>query len=118
MTIAISFDPNDPADVEFVNSLLAAGDAPAPAPKKAAAKKTAAKADPEPEPEEAEEETEAESNGPTLEQAVERATELVSEGRAADVKGALAKFNVRRVSELAEDQVAEFLEIINEESVV
>lgn len=112
MTIAISFDPTDATDVEYVQSLLAGEtveEAPAPAPKKAPAKK--AKPAPEPEPEE-------EATGVTLEDAVARATELVSEGRAAEVKGALATFDVKRVSELDESQVEAFLEALNEDSVV
>lgn len=113
MGIAVSFDPTDESDLEWVRNLLnnpEESEAPAkPAPKKSAAK---AKPAPEPEPEE-----EA-SDGPTLEDAVARATELVSEGRAADVKGALQNFGVKRVSELEESQVEAFLEALAEDSVV
>lgn len=115
--VTISFDPSNSDDVEYVQALLS-GEAPtaevtvAAKPAKAPAKKAAAKAAPEPEPEE------PEAEGVTLEDAVARATELVAEGRAADVKGALAQFNVKRVSELEELQVEAFLEALNEESVV
>lgn len=115
MSITISFDPNDGEDVAYIQAMLGGGEveeAPTPA-KKAPAKKAAAKAaaaEPEPEPE---------ADGePTLEDAVARATELVGEGRAAEVKGALAQFDVKRVSELSEDQVPAFLEALNEDSVV
>lgn len=108
MGIAISFDPTDASDVEWVQDLLSTPDeAPAPATKT----KSKAKAAPEPEPEE-------ESTGPTLQDAVDRATELVSDGRAADVKGALANFGVKRVSELEESQVAEFIEALEGDGVV
>lgn len=114
MSITISFDPNDGEDVAYIQAMLGGGEAEveAPAPAKKAAPKKAAKpaAEPEPEPE---------ADGePTLEDAVARATELVGEGRAAEVKGALAQFDVKRVSELSEDQVPAFLEALNEDSVV
>lgn len=116
MTISISFDPNDAADVEYVQSLLGGAEAPAAAPaKKAAPKKAAAKA-PEPEPE-AEEEA-GDDEGVTLQQCIDRATELVSEGRAAEVKGALSNLGVKRVGELEESQYEEFLAAISEDSVV
>lgn len=118
MTIAISFDPTDATDVEYVQGLLSTPPEPeadVPAPKKAPAKRAPKKAAPEPEPEEEEEE---ESAGVTLEDAVARATELVAEGRAAEVKGALANFSVKRVSELEESQVEEFLAALSEDSVV
>ena len=112
MTIAISFDPTNSDDVEYVQRLLAEAveveETPAPA--KSTRKAKAAPA-PEPEPEE-------EPEGNTLEDAVTRATELVAEGRAAEVKGALANFGVKRVSELEESQVEEFLAALNEDGVV
>lgn len=113
MTIAITFDPNDASDVEYVQALLGGEDAtPAPAakPAKKAPAKAAAKA--------AEPDEEPAADGVTLEQCVERAQELVAEGRSAEVKGALANFNVKRVSELEESQYEEFLAALNEESVV
>lgn len=110
MTIAISFDPTDESDLDYVRTLLSVPEEEAaPAPKKATRGKAAAA--PEPEPED-------EPTGNTLEDAVARATELVAEGRAADVKGALANFNVKRVSELDESQVEEFLAALSEDSVV
>jgi pyruvate/2-oxoglutarate dehydrogenase complex dihydrolipoamide acyltransferase (E2) component len=82
--------------------------APAPAKKAEPAKKAAApKAEPEPEPE-----PEAEpvaSSGATLTDAVEAATKLVSEGKAAKVKAALAEAGAKRVSELAEGDIPAFL---------
>lgn len=114
MPITISFDPQDADDVakilEIIGENAAVEDAPAPAP--AAKTKTKAKAAPEPDPEPEPE------DGVTLEQCVERAQELVAEGRSADVKGALANFEVKRVSELDEAQYEEFLAALNEESVV
>lgn len=112
MTIAITFDPTDDSDLEYVRNLLSvpeAEEAPAAAPKKATRTKAAAA----PEPEEP-----AEDGAATLEQAVERAQELVAEGRSAEVKGALATFNVKRVSELSDEQYGEFLALLDEESVV
>lgn len=111
MTIAISFDPTDASDVEYVTNLLNAPGA-TDEPAAPAAKTTRkAKAAPALEPEEVEE-------GATLEQAVEKAQELVAEGRSAEVKGALATFNVKRVSELEGSQFEEFLALLNEDSVV
>lgn len=121
MTIHISFDPTSQEDVEYVLALIQddpaarqylSQDDPAarqyeeeaPTPRKSRAKA----ADPEPEPD-------AE---PTMEDAVARATELVSEGRTADVKGALANLGVKRVSELEESQIAEFLEAVSEDNLV
>jgi hypothetical protein len=116
MSITISFDPNDASDVEYVQALLGgAEEAPAPAPKKAAPKKAAAKAaEPEPEPEE----EAAEDEGVTLQACIDKATELVSEGRAAEVKGALANLGVKRVGELEESQYEEFFAAISEDSPV
>src|SRR4051794_28064333 len=107
MTIAISFDPTNPEDVEYVTTLLATPEeAPAPAPaKKAPAKKAAAAAAP-PAEEEATEEEPADGEV-TLQQCIDKATELVGEGRAAEVKGALATLGVKRVGELEESQYAE-----------
>lgn len=114
MAVTISFDPQDADDVAKILEIIGeetpeAEAAPAPAAKPKGKTKPA----PAPEPEE-----EATSDGPSLDDAVARATELVAEGRAADVKGALANFGVKRVSELEESQVAEFLEALAEDSVV
>lgn len=69
---------------------------------------------PEPEPELPKEETPADpetptSDGPTLQDAVGRASELLSDGRADDVKAALASLGVQRVSQLKAEQVPDFL---------
>lgn len=113
MTIAISFDPTDADDVAWVQNILSTPDAEE-APAAAAPKKTRAKAAPAPEPED----EPADDGATTLEQCVERAQELVAEGRSAEVKGALANFDVKRVSELDASQYDEFLAALNEESVV
>lgn len=93
----------------------------APAKKAAApAKKAAApKPDPEPEPDEDEDATEAVeedadedllgSDGPTMEDAVALATKLVNGGEAARVKAALADAGAKRVSELKESDIADFV---------
>lgn len=116
MSIAVSFDPADDADVEFIRNMILGNVEveEAPAPKKAAPKKAAlGAAAPEPEPEADEDE------GPTLEQAIEKATELVSEGRAAEVKGALKELGIsKKVSELEGDEIAQFLEAVSGDSVV
>jgi hypothetical protein len=111
MTIHVTFDPTDEADVEYVTSLLAGAEPEEAAP--AAKPKGKAKAAPVEEPEE-----EEAAEGPTMQDAIDKATELVGEGRAAEVKGALANFGVKRVGELDESQVAEFLEALEGDSVV
>lgn len=75
---------------------------------KAAAKKATAAPKPAPEPEEDLLGTE----GPTLEDAVKRATELVAAGKAAAVKAALAGAGVKRVSELSGAKIATFLDAL------
>lgn len=75
---------------------------PAPAAKKAAAPK--AEATPEPEAEE-----ETSTDGPTKEDAVALATKLVSNGEAAKVKAALGEVGAKKVSEIPEEKVAEFV---------
>ena len=113
MGIAISFDPTDASDVEYITNLLnepEAEEAPA-----KAAPKTRAKAKAAPEPEPADDDT---PEGPTLEDAIAKAQELVGEGRAAEVKGALANLGVKKVTELEESQYAEFIEALSEDSVV
>lgn len=110
MSITISFDPTDESDLEYIRAIVNGEEPEAvetPVPKKAA-KKAAAPVEPE----------EEGTDGPTMEQAVEKATELVTEGRAADVKGALATFGVKRVTELDESKLGEFLALLDEESVV
>lgn len=85
---------------------------PAPA-KKAAAKKP----EPEPEAEADEEVVEAEivedDDDALMEQAVQKATKLVSDGKASEVKAALEKAGARRVSELkGGDNIRKFLEAL------
>lgn len=65
---------------------------------------------------EAEAEAEAEADtdeGPTLNDAVNRATELLGEGKAAVVKKALKDLDVERVGKLEGSQIAEFLTAIS-----
>lgn len=84
--------------------------APAPAKKAEPAKKAAApKAEPAPEPKPEPEAEAVASSGATLTDAVEAATKLVSEGKAAKVKAALAEAGAKRVSELAEGDIPAFL---------
>lgn len=72
--------------------------------KKAAAPAKKAAAAPEPE------ETPAETSGePTMEDAVARATELVSSGKATEVKAALDACGADRVSNLPGDKIGDFL---------
>lgn len=62
-----------------------------------------------PELDEAEEATEEVAEEATMSTAVSRATKLVSEGKAAKVKEALAQVGVSRVSEVPKDQLGEFV---------
>ena len=83
-----------------------------PAPAKPAAKPAPAKPKPEPEPEEADEE-ETETSGPTLDDAIAKATELVGAGKASDVKAALEAVGAPKVSALKGDAIAAFLEALS-----
>lgn len=95
-----------------------------------ARRKPAAKPAPEPEPESEDDETPAPEEpeadepkddeeedlvgaAPTLDAAVARATTLVSEGRAAEVKAALAEIGAKRVSELSGKAIAQFLNAVS-----
>lgn len=100
ITIDTSTDLTD-LERQILQSLL--GGAPAPAKKAAAAPK------PEPEPEE---DLLGTDDGPTLEDAVKRATELVAGGKAAEVKAALAAAGVKRVSELSGAKISTFLDAL------
>ena len=51
-------------------------------------------------------------SAPTMSDAIAAATELVSNGGAAKVKKALAAVNVKKVSELPEEDIAKFLEAL------
>jgi hypothetical protein len=55
----------------------------------------------------------AESEGPTLEDAIARATKMVSEGQTAAVKAALSSVGAKRVSELEADKVPAFLDALD-----
>lgn len=100
----------------------------APAPKKAPAKKAPAKKaepvkeepkaeEPAPEPEPVKEEAPAAEPEPAKEEptesplqpAISKAAELLAEGRTDDVKAALAKFDVERVSKLKVSDVEAFV---------
>lgn len=77
----------------------------------------AAKSEPEapaeePEPEAAEDDSGSAEEDP-MAKAVELATELVSSGKAAEVKAALTDLGVKRVSELDDDNVGDFIEAIS-----
>jgi DNA-binding protein YbaB len=83
-----------------------------PAPAAPAKKAVAAKPAPEPEPEPEEEDLFGGEDVPTMEDAVAAATKLVSEGKAADVKKALASVGAKRVSEVTEANLAKFVKAL------
>lgn len=87
--------------------------APAPAPEKpveAAPEPVEAKPEPEAAPAVDEPEEDLVGGSPvTMKDAVARATELVSSGKSAAVREALAKFNAKRVSDVADDDLAGFV---------
>lgn len=121
MKITIDTDNLSELDINMLAFLAENGEVaasePAPAaaePPKAQPKKAEPKkAEPKPEPEAAPEEPEEDLLGgeaPTMSDAVAAATALVSSGNAAKVKEALAKVgDVKRVSELKDDQIQKFL---------
>lgn len=79
-------------------------------PAKAPATKPAAKPKPEPEPEEEEEADEDLIGGEvTVQDAIDRATELVGEGKQALVKAALKAVGADRVSNIPESKAAAFI---------
>ena len=89
---------------------------PKPATPKPARKAPAPKPSPVEEPE-VEDEVEAEDEdllggGVTLQDAIDRATELVSEGKAAQVKAALAKVGAKRVSDIKQDSLKAFVDAL------
>jgi uncharacterized membrane protein len=75
------------------------------------AQKAAPAPEPEPEPEAAEEDLVG--SAPVMADAVALATQLVSEGKSADVKKVLADNGVKRVSELSGDQIAAFVSALS-----
>lgn len=116
ITITLDTDNLTPGQQVALGSLVGAAEGTTvetPAPKAApapAAKKTAAKApakDPEPTPEPAEDTDEDAS--PTLEDAVALATKMVSNGEAKKVKAALTDVGAKKVSEIPEGKVSEFV---------
>lgn len=60
----------------------------------------------------AEDDETAAEEGPTLQDAVDLATKMVSEGKSADVKSALAEVGAARVSQLKGESIAAFLKIL------
>lgn len=77
----------------------------APAAKKAAAKAPAK----DPEPAADEPDTDEDASTPTLEDAVALATKMVSNGEAKKVKSALSDVGAKKVSEIPEGKVSEFV---------
>lgn len=101
MQITIDTDNMSAQDLELLRVLVGAEPteaAPATT-SKSKAKPAAAKAE--------------EPEGPDLSVAVAKATELVSAGETARVKDALKQVGVSRVSELTEDQVQTFLDLLD-----
>ena len=81
--------------------------------KPAPAKPAPAKPAPEPEPEPEEDEDEDLLGGEvTLQDAVDRATELVSSGKSAAVKAALAKVGAKRVSDIKPSDLKKFIDAL------
>jgi hypothetical protein len=121
MQITISFDPATLTDEDKAVLASLAGGVTAPTAEKAApaaapAAKAAPKAKAAPRAEEPVEEAEEvveddapDADGATMEDAVALATKLVSSGQAAKVKAALAEAGAKRVSELGEDKIADFI---------
>lgn len=100
-----TFSTDDPAEAATILEALSGTPATKPAPAKKAPAKPAPKDDaPADEPS---------TDGPTLEDAVATATKMVSNGESAKVKTALAAVGAKRVSEVSEDKVAEFLDALN-----
>ena len=95
-------------------ALPAPAEKPASVAKKAApapAKASPAKATKAPEPD-VEEDEGTNDDAPTKQDAVDRATELVSTGKAAQVKAALNAAGVKRVSELKDADIPVFLDAL------
>lgn len=130
MQITITLDTNElsPQDLAFLRALTGESPAPAAAPKgdsddkpaapakKAAAKKTETKkTEPEPDADDADAgEDEDGEDDSFLQQAIELATKVVSEGGAKKVKSALDDHGAKRVSELKEDQIESFIAAISD----
>jgi hypothetical protein len=115
----VTFDPlNITAEERDVLLALLEQQPAAPAAKAAApAKKAPAKkaAEPEPEPEPVAEEPEDLLGGGTevtVDDALAAASKLVSDGKAAEVKAALEAVGAKRVSEVPQDKLAEFVGLL------
>lgn len=115
----ITIDTNNLSDLDkSVLALLAGGAAPAAAPAAKATPAPAKKAAAAPKKEEPVEEPEADepdadeeqgSDEPTIDDAKEKASALVSNGEAAKVKAALTAVGAKKVSEIPANKVAAFL---------
>ena len=127
MNISINTEePLGATEIAVLKALIGQNDTAAPAAAPAAAPKAAAKAAakpkakpaPAPEPEvETEVEVEAEEDvagdGPTMEDAVAKATKLVSSGQAAKVKAALVEVGAKKVSEIATEDLGTFIDALS-----
>ena len=129
ITITLDTEKLTPQDARLLAALAGqpqtSGETPAPAAekpaqaaKKTSAPKAAAKPEPEPEPEEEPETDEpseaADDEAPTKDQAIELATKLVSSGGAKKVKAALTEIGVKKVSELSDEDVLTFINLLND----
>lgn len=121
MHIQFNTEELTPLDRKVLALLAGVGDpapekAAAPAPEKAASpakkasppKATAPAPAPVEEPESAAEEPAA-GDAPTLDDAIAIATKMVSDGKSAQVKAALADVGAKRVSDIDADQIGAFL---------
>lgn len=111
-TVTIQFDTSE--DISGLIAALSGGSAPA-APAEAAkpaATKTA-KAAAKPAAAAEADDAPAAAEGPTLDDAIERATTLVSEGKAAQVKAALTSVGAKRVSELTDKTIGGFMDALD-----
>ena len=106
-------------DVRVLKALIGETTTAAPAAGKPAPAKKAApaakKPEPEPEPEPEEDlvgDEEAKQPARTKADAIKDSTEMVSKGKAAIVKKALAAVGAKKVSEIPDDQVEEFFAVL------
>lgn len=91
----------------------AAEEKPKPAPRRRAAAKPEPTPEPEPEaPAEDDDEDLVGGDGPTLQDAIDKAQSMMAAGKAADVKAALAEIGVKKVSLLEGDQIQQFLDAV------
>ena len=120
LTISLPLTEEEAAQLQaFIGETVQSA---APAPKAKPAPKATAKAAPVAEeapevPDEPADEADAEEDllggAPTLEDAVAKATELVSSGQTATVKAALAAVGAKRVSEVKANQVQAFIDALD-----